>query len=152
MLVCQTSAKRAEIVTAVLFEHGASAITERDVEPGIELQAGFASNEAALSALSAIPDVAMATIKTATQEWVENQREGLAPVEVGPWRIRAPWHPPFPPESETTEIVIDPGAAFGHGAHPSTALILSALPGVVSPGDRVVDLGTGTGVLAIAAA
>lgn len=46
---------------------------------------------------------------------------------------------------------LDPGMAFGTGLHPSTQLCLAALAGRLRPGDRVLDLGTGSGILAIAA-
>ena len=48
--------------------------------------------------------------------------------------------------------MIDPGHAFGSGSHPTTRLMLTALAEHIGPGDRVVDLGTGSGILAIAAA
>ena len=67
----------------------------------------------------------------------------------GPFVIRPPWLATVP---DAVDVVIDPGNAFGSGSHPSTRLVLGLLPGVVSPGSRVVDLGTGSGVLAIAAA
>ena len=49
-------------------------------------------------------------------------------------------------------IEIDPGMAFGTGQHPTTAMCLRALEELVHPGMRVLDLGCGTGILAIAAA
>jgi ribosomal protein L11 methyltransferase len=48
-------------------------------------------------------------------------------------------------------VLIDPGRAFGSGAHPSTMLVLEEVSRLVRPGDRVLDLGCGSGVLAIAA-
>lgn len=49
------------------------------------------------------------------------------------------------------EVVIDPGRAFGHGGHPSTRLVLAAVDELVTGGERVLDVGCGSGVLAIAA-
>jgi len=48
-------------------------------------------------------------------------------------------------------LAIDPGRSFGSGAHPTTRLVLAELEGLVTTGSRVVDLGCGSGVLAIAA-
>lgn len=161
LLVCTTKRDRADIVSAMLFDLGASAVGEHDLDRSdgrdsdmVELRAGFGSNGDALRAMSAITDIGTSSIETTEQQWVENQRDGLSPVEVGPWRIRAPWHPPFPDvgDENAIEIVIDPGAAFGHGAHPSTSLILALLPHLVGAGDNVLDIGTGTGILAIASA
>jgi ribosomal protein L11 methyltransferase len=67
--------------------------------------------------------------------------------------VRAPWHPPGPPDAH--EVVIDPGQAFGTGAHATTRMcleLLLELGDAVLRGAAVVDLGCGSGVLAIAAA
>ena len=56
------------------------------------------------------------------------------------------------PAQDAVVVHLDPGLAFGTGTHPSTALCLEWLDGHCRPGDRVVDYGCGSGILAIAAA
>ncbi len=64
--------------------------------------------------------------------------------------VRAPWHEH---DAKPDEVVVelDPGMAFGTGLHPSTKLPVLALEDEVRPGARVLDVGTGSGILAIAA-
>ncbi|MFN8591491.1 MAG: 50S ribosomal protein L11 methyltransferase [Thermomicrobiales bacterium] len=65
--------------------------------------------------------------------------------------VRAPWHD-RPANPEDVVIELDPGMAFGTGLHPSTQLCMIALEDCLQPGDRMLDVGIGSGVLAIAAA
>jgi ribosomal protein L11 methyltransferase len=69
------------------------------------------------------------------------------PVEIGPLWVGPPWHEPTP---GLTPVVIDPGRAFGTGAHETTRLCLELLLGV--PRGSLLDAGCGSGVIAIAAA
>jgi ribosomal protein L11 methyltransferase len=63
--------------------------------------------------------------------------------------VRPPWEPPG---TSSIDLVIDPGQAFGTGAHATTRLCLELLLELPEPGGGFVDLGCGSGVLAIAAA
>lgn len=83
------------------------------------------------------------------EDWLTAWKRELTPVEAGRLVVRAPWHPPA---EGREEVVIEPGMAFGTGHHETTRLALEALSEAVRPGMRVLDLGTGSGVLAIAAA
>jgi ribosomal protein L11 methyltransferase len=80
-------------------------------------------------------------------DWGERWRAFHKPVRIGPLWIGPPWHEPDP---GATAVVIDPGRAFGTGAHPTTRLCAEHLL-ALRPGS-LVDLGCGSGVLAIAAA
>ena len=64
--------------------------------------------------------------------------------------VKAPWHEAVPSPGEIA-IELDPGMAFGTGLHPSTQLCMVALEDELAPGDRVLDVGIGSGVLAVAA-
>ncbi len=81
------------------------------------------------------------------------QGGGLDPLKIGPFLVVAPWVE-SPPESGHTKIILDPGVVFGNCLHPTTRTCLEALSLTAhhSPLGRVLDLGTGTGILAIAAA
>lgn len=82
-------------------------------------------------------------------DWLEAWRRDLKPVKAGPFVVLAPWHEWTGDEQR---IVLEPGMAFGTGHHETTRMALEALAQHVQPGMRVLDLGTGSGILAIAAA
>jgi len=83
-------------------------------------------------------------------DWAERWRQFHRPVVVGERvRVRPPWSPRL--AEPLVDLVIDPAQAFGTGAHPTTRLSLELLLSVAA-GGRLVDLGCGSGVLAIAAA
>jgi ribosomal protein L11 methyltransferase len=83
-------------------------------------------------------------------DWADRWREFHRPAQIGRIRVRAPWHEPADGGDEgAIDVVIDPGQAFGTGAHPTTRLCLELLQEVtIGP---LADLGCGSGVLSIAA-
>ncbi len=66
--------------------------------------------------------------------------------------LQPPWITAEKVAPEEIVVLLDPGRAFGSGSHPSTRLAVSALQQWIQPGDRVLDVGCGSGVLAITAA
>ena len=84
----------------------------------------------------------------AAPDWVRAQREWLRPIVVGRLGIHPPWLDPV----GEVPVSIDPGPTFGHGAHPTTSLVLVEVDRLAGPGTSVLDVGCGSGILGIAAA
>ena len=94
-------------------------------------------------------DVQATTRVLPEQDWNQLWRTGLGPRRIGRLIVTPSWALPETTESPT--VVIDPQTAFGTGEHGSTRTALTLLNRFVRPGMRVVDLGSGSGILAIAA-
>jgi ribosomal protein L11 methyltransferase len=92
---------------------------------------------------AAFPAAASADVEDG---WEDRWREFHRPVRVGPLWIGPPW---LEADADAVAVVIDPGRAFGTGAHPTTRLVLQALLDV--PRGSFLDVGCGSGVLSIAA-
>lgn len=86
------------------------------------------------------------------QDWVTLSQSGLEPIDAGRFHVRTPEHPPAP--ADRIEFVIPAGLAFGTGQHATTAGCLAALDRLKRQGRvfrNLIDVGTGTGLLAFAA-
>lgn len=87
------------------------------------------------------------------EEWATAWKKYYHPVKISKrFTIVPTWETYEPVSSDELIIELDPGMAFGTGTHPTTVMSLQALEKTVKPGNRVIDVGTGSGVLAIGAA
>lgn len=86
----------------------------------------------------------------AEADWAHAWKDHFRPHRVGPFVIAPPWAEP--PPADGLPVIIDPGLAFGTGLHPTTRLCLELTAELLRPGEAVLDLGTGSGILAVAAA
>ncbi|WP_338451566.1 50S ribosomal protein L11 methyltransferase [Niallia oryzisoli] len=87
------------------------------------------------------------------EEWATAWKKYYHPVKISKhFTIVPTWEDYTPVTSDELIIELDPGMAFGTGTHPTTVMSIQALEQTVKKGDKVIDVGTGSGVLSIAAA
>jgi len=145
-LAVRVRREEAEIVLAELLELAPQGVEETDLGAVVEYAVyGAAGEIPALPDLRAAAGAALVEVSTSevADDWSTRWRSHHRPVTIGDrLQIRPPW---------VQDVVIDPGQAFGTGAHHTTRLCLELLL-ELEPGGPLVDVGCGSGVLAIAAA
>jgi ribosomal protein L11 methyltransferase len=176
-LAVRVSGEHAELVLAELLELAPAGVEEVQLEHGVVEYAVYGSpgELPGLPALNALVGGALVEISTSEipDDWHERWRQFHRPVLIeAPSRphgkaspplrplpalhVRPPWEAPSALAADVVaEIVIDPGQAFGTGAHASTRMcleLLLELAAGASTSVPLLDVGTGSGVLAIAAA
>jgi ribosomal protein L11 methyltransferase len=144
------SAQR-EVTGAWLVAHTGQAVEERDDGTLV----AFAPDEAAAVALvedlgRELDEVEAQRHRLEVTDWSTRWREGLSARRVGRLTIVPSWLPEAS-EPDPLTIVLDPETAFGSGEHGSTRAALALLGRLLRSGDDVLDLGSGSGILTIAA-
>ena len=163
-LVLTAAPDELELLAARLFEQGALGVElqepEQQLMPGTpplppgagRCIAHFTERDAAADSARELGR-AEAPVEVAEEDWSVAWRKHHRPLRVGPhsW-VQPPWEdaPAAPGEAR---VLIDPGMAFGTGSHPTTALCLERLDELLAelPGADVLDVGTGSGVIALLA-
>jgi ribosomal protein L11 methyltransferase len=154
--VAGASAELLERAAAEAFEAGALG-TEEQGGTGLALWVYARAADAARvhAALGRVPGLALAAPEPLPERaWAEAWKDGLEPIVISPRLLVRPPFRAAPAGFAGAELVIEPGQAFGTGGHASTRLALEALdalPEAALRGARALDVGCGSGVLALAA-
>jgi ribosomal protein L11 methyltransferase len=98
----------------------------------------------------AAADQAIATGSLADRNWNETWARAVQAIRIGRVVIRPSWHR-VECQADDIELIIDPRQAFGTGHHATTQLLIEWLQEIITGGETVVDLGTGSGILAMVA-
>jgi ribosomal protein L11 methyltransferase len=146
----RTTPEERDRLGAWLVARTGQAVEERDDGTLVT----FAPDEAEADRLIAELGRETAAVKTSRRpidpvDWSTRWREGLGARSFGRLTVAPTWAPP--PSAVGPVVVLDPETAFGSGEHGSTRVALALLERLVRPGDYVLDLGSGSGILAIAA-
>jgi ribosomal protein L11 methyltransferase len=143
-LVLECTHEARDLLIADLWEAGVAGITE--TPEGLR---AFFEDEADRAALQT--QFGGAIEETEERDWVAESHEYLQPMRVGARFFLVPEWRDDPAPEDRIRIRVNSGLAFGTGAHESTRLCLEALEELIKPAMTVVDIGTGSGILAEAA-
>ncbi|MDD5212021.1 MAG: 50S ribosomal protein L11 methyltransferase [Sulfuricurvum sp.] len=105
-------------------------------------------SEALQRATGEVIDLELTLTKEKSEDWIAQYQSAITPIEIAPFYIHPTWEVP---KEGMLNIAIDPALAFGTGHHATTASCLRALASYVKQGDVVMDVGCGSGILAMAA-
>jgi len=141
-----------ERLIAELWESGSTGITESDLPgEGCRLRAFFDGNCDAAALARAFAPWGARPEPVETHDWIAEARSKLEPMCVGARFFLAPEWRDDPTPAGRVRIVVNPGMAFGTGAHESTQLCLEAIEQMLRPAMTVLDVGAGSGILSAAA-
>ena len=146
-----------EEVSYLLWELGAEGVEERDgttlnrSSDGTTLVASFGSDELALAAVAGLSP-RMATLEHVVgDDWRDAYKQYFKVTRLGDRLVVRPSWEPFSALADDVVVTVDPGRAFGTGTHESTRLLMFELDRHIRGGEEVLDVGCGTGILAICA-
>jgi len=177
-LIIEASSAHTEVLNNVLIELGALSVDTHDADtgtqheqplfeqfddspkttwPNVEITALFEETVDVTAIMQTVVQNAQLPClpayrikKIEDQDWVRLTQSQFGPIKISPrlWIVPS-WHQI--PDPTATNLMLDPGLAFGTGSHPTTELCLAWLDENLQGGEQVLDYGCGSGILAIAA-
>lgn len=140
----------AELAADVLWQTDPSAVGEEDLGNGRVRLTADISESGSLADLP--PSATVRVLELDGEDYLDRWRAWARPMRAGTRVVIQPaWLPVATTGPADLIVSIDPGRTFGSGAHPSTRLVLTAMEEHLTAGGRVLDVGTGSGVLAVTA-
>jgi ribosomal protein L11 methyltransferase len=139
-----------EVALAIVDPHGPTAAEERSGHVRIFFRSPSSRREAQAALERELPSAVVVSVDVDDEDWARRSQESLAPITVGRLAV-LPDAEAAAPSPSTIPIVIRPSTGFGTGHHATTRLCLKALQSLDLEGRSVLDIGTGSGILAIAA-
>lgn len=146
----RTAPAERSVVAAVLFAEGAGGVQEDGDFLVTHFPPGTDSRQLERVLKSAAPQATIEIGETPNDDWSESWKKGIRAHTLGALTVTPPWL--ASEYSPASSVVIEPAAGFGTGEHPSTRSVVRLMQRVIRRGDVVADLGSGSGVLSIAAA
>ena len=152
MLVVSAAITDAELASDALWSLGVVAIEEREVVDGVELWTSLGDDkDLVIEAARKRLDRWVWRFEEVDESVVDNWRDHAQPTWIDASLVICPAWVPFEGDPRATVLRIEPGATFGLGDHPTTVLSMRALRRALRPGSTVLDVGCGSGVLAVGA-
>ena len=115
------------------------------------LESGDSEGLQRLKALLETLQLEMAVKPLPDMDWEESWKENYPPQPIGEKLVVLPYWMAQEDTQGRLPVILDPGLTFGTGAHPSTQMVMEAMEQIVQPGFACLDLGSGSGILSIAA-
>ncbi len=144
-----------DLVLALVDDFAPTAVEDAADGVSIFFSTAAKRDEARAAVALALPGATLASREVDDEDWAKRSQQNLTPITVGRITVTPPW---FADASHAQAAAADltvtilPSMGFGTGHHATTRLCLAALQSLEVQGRRVLDVGTGSGVLAIAAA